>query len=117
MSSPIVPIQGLTGPAGLTTSAPRDVPDDTGAFRAELSTHSHEMVSAAAGSPPAEVMDQISAAGRISRGLDESGYQVRFSEDSGGRVSVELADSEGKTVRGMKVSEALDIAVGKPLKQ
>jgi hypothetical protein len=67
------------------------------------------------GAPPAEVLDQIAVAGRISRQLSESGHELRFSEGRGGRVTVELTDREGNTVKSMSVSEALEIAAGKPL--
>jgi hypothetical protein len=65
--------------------------------------------------PPPEVLDQIAAAGRICRQLGESGRELRFSEGQEGRVTVELADREGNTVKSMLISEALEIAAGKPL--
>jgi len=115
MSSPIVPIQGPSGPPESMSSA-RALPADMGMFIAELTASSRALeVEADDAGPPPEVMDQIAAAGRISRQLGESGHELRFSEGSGGRVTVELADSEGNAVRTMKVSEALQIAAGKPL--
>jgi hypothetical protein len=65
--------------------------------------------------PPHDVLDQIEAAGRISRRLRESGQEMRFSLEEGGRVKIELHDREGKTVRSLLAAEALDIAAGKPL--
>jgi hypothetical protein len=65
--------------------------------------------------PPHEVLDQIEAAGRISRRLHESGQEMRFTLEQGGRVRIELQNREGKTVRSLLAAEALDIAAGKPL--
>ncbi|MGA9875590.1 MAG: hypothetical protein WBQ21_07265 [Solirubrobacteraceae bacterium] len=115
MSSPITPIQGPPGPSDPMPAA-GSIPADAHAFKAELAAGDRALASdAVLGGPPPEVMDQIAAAGRISRQLGESGHELRFSEGSGGRVTVELADREGNTVRTMKIAEALEIAAGKPL--
>jgi|HubBroStandDraft_3_1064219.scaffolds.fasta_scaffold02259_5 hypothetical protein len=115
MSSPITPIQGQFGPTGSTTPA-RDVDVDADAFKLELAAGGRMFAAdMPAGEPPAEVMDQIAAAGRISRQLHESGHELRFSDGSGGRITVELLDCEGNAVRTMKIAEALEIAAGKPL--
>jgi hypothetical protein len=116
MTSPIMPIQG--GPCAPSNSTPgaHDVPGDAAAFKAELAVSDHARASEHAwGDPPAEVLDQIATAGRIYRQLRESGHELRFSEGSGGRLTIELADREGKTVRTMLAAEALEISAGKPL--
>lgn len=115
MSSPIMPIQGPLGPSHPTMPA-RDQTVDPAAFQTELAASSQWLddESVQAG-PPREVLDQIEAAGRISRQLRETGHEMRFSVEQGGRVKIELQDGEGKTVRSLLATEALDIAVGKPL--
>ncbi len=117
MTSPIVPFGGAPIPPGslLSPSPMGDLTADPDAFRAELSVSDRLLASeSAAGSPPPEVLDEIAAAGRISRELRETGHEVRFSEGREGRVEVELADCEGNKVKSMSVSEALQIAAGKP---
>jgi hypothetical protein len=115
MTSPIMPVQGgLQGPSN-SISAARDVPGDAAVFKAELAASDRGLVGDSAwGSPPPEVLDQIETAGRISRQMRESGHELRFSEGPGGRVTIELADREGKTVRTMLAAEALEISAGKP---
>jgi hypothetical protein len=118
MTSPIVPFGGAPIPPGssLSPSPMGDLPTDTAAFRAELSVSERLLAGEpVAGSPPPEVLDEIAAAGRISRELRETGHEVRFSEGVEGRVEVELADCEGNKVKSMSVSEALQVAAGKPL--
>jgi hypothetical protein len=117
MTSPILPFSGPSSLAGL--SYPMSFMRDTGdpaASQSELSTSDHLLASQdGSGTPPPEVLDQVAAAGRISREMRESGHELRFSEGQGGRVTVELADREGKTVKSMLISEALEIAAGKPV--
>lgn len=115
MSSPITPVQGLPGLPNSIFSA-REILAEMDAFKAELAAGARALGAEESGDgPPPEVMDEIAAAGRISRQLGESGHEVRFTEGPGGRIAVELADSEGNTVRTMKIAEALEIAAGKPL--
>jgi hypothetical protein len=116
MTSPIMPIQGGPRAPSNSTSGAHDVPGGAAAFKAELAANDRTLASEHGwGDPPAEVLDQIAAAGRICRQLRESGHELRFSEGSGGRPTIELADREGKTVRTMLVAEALEISAGKPL--
>jgi hypothetical protein len=120
MSSPIMPPNGLPTPSGLPrpVAPARDLTTDLGAFQSELATSQRALSDEPLEtSPPHEVLDQIEAAGRISRQLRESGHEMRFSVEQGGRVRIELEDREGKTVRSLLATEALDIAVGKPLNQ
>src|ERR1022692_1336707 len=89
---------------------------DPDAFRAELAASRRAFGGPSLhDGPPHEVLEQIEAAGRISRQLRESGHEMRFSVERGGRVKIELEDREGKTVRSLLASEAFDIAAGEPL--
>jgi hypothetical protein len=118
MSSPIMPFSGLPSPLGSPRPiAPaRNLATDPAALQTELVEDSHALGDEPiAAGPPREVLDQIELAGRISRQLRESGHEMRFSLEQGGRVKIELEDREGKTVRSLLATEALDIAAGKPL--
>ncbi|HEV7939096.1 MAG TPA: hypothetical protein VGP18_13880 [Solirubrobacteraceae bacterium] len=117
MTSPILPFNGPSSLAG--SSYPVSFMSDTGdpaAFQSELSASDRLLASQDdSGTPPPEVLDQVAAAGRISREMRESGHELRFSEGKGGRVTVELSDRKGKTVKSMSISEVLEIAAGKPV--
>ncbi|MGA9316374.1 MAG: hypothetical protein WBV77_17315 [Solirubrobacteraceae bacterium] len=117
MTSSILPFSGPSLLAGL--SYPMSFMSNAGdpaAFQSELSASDRLLASQdGSGTPPPEVLDQIAAAGRISREMRESGHELRFSKGQEGRVTVELADREGKTVKSMLISEALEIAAGKPV--
>jgi hypothetical protein len=117
MTSPILPFSGPSSAAGL--SYPMSFMSDAGdpaAFQPDLSPSDRLLASQdGSGTPPPEVLDQVAAAGRISREMRESGHELRFSEGQGGRVTVELSDRKGKTVKSMSISEALEIAAGKPV--
>jgi len=132
MHSPIMPIQGSNEPTlpvhGLSSpSPPADgASPNTSSFAAELHSGEHALgigdpgsehalgIEDPPGSPPAEVLDQMEAAGRICRQLLESGQRLRFSIQPEGGVKIELADREGK-MRAVSPTEALDIAAGKSL--
>jgi len=117
MTSSILPFSGPRSSTGLShpTSFTSDA-DDPAAFQSDLSTGDRLLASQdGSGTPPPEVLDQVAAASRISREMRENGHELRFSKGQGGRVTVELADREGKTVKSMLISEALEIAAGKPV--
>jgi hypothetical protein len=114
MSSPITPIKGPPGPATPTSSV-RTAANDETTFVSELIA-SNLRIEAARGGPPAEVLDQMQAAGRIHEQLLESGHEVRFSTREGGEVAAELQDRSGNTVRTMSIAEVLDVAAGKPVR-
>ncbi|HEY5194119.1 MAG TPA: hypothetical protein VIJ39_09660 [Solirubrobacteraceae bacterium] len=118
MSSPIMPFNGPPTPPGpprpMTHTG--DLAADPAAFQTELAGSRQALGDEPLqAGPPREVLDQIEAAGRISRQLRESGHEMRFSVEHGGRVKIELQDREGKTVRSLLASEALDVATGKQL--
>ena len=117
MTSSILPFNGPRSHAGLPY--PMSFMNDAGdpvAPRSDLSTADRLLASQdGSGTPPPEVLDQVAAAGRISREMRESGHELRFSNGKEGRVTVELEDREGKTVKSMSISEALEVAAGKPV--
>jgi hypothetical protein len=125
MTSPIMPFSGPRPAAG--SSYPNSFTDlgdpsqfagDPCPLDSELSAADRLLASQnGSGAPPPEVLDQVAAAGRISREMRESGHELRFSAGQEGRVAVELSDHEGKTVKSMLISEALELATGKPLSQ
>jgi hypothetical protein len=115
MSSPILPIQGHFGLAGPTEST-KGASADVGAFVSELSASDRVLaIAAARGGPPAEVLDQIAVAGRISGQLRENGTHLRFSAGPEERVTVELLDTKNNTVSKLSITETLEIAAGRPL--
>ena len=111
MSSPILPIQGPSGPSRGTTPPPADHVRD---FVAAMTAGERPpMVAAARGGPTPEVLAQMAAAGLIGEQLRESGHSLRFSTPRPGeRVRIELADSAGNTVRSVSASEAVELAAG-----
>jgi hypothetical protein len=117
MTSPIMPFNGPSSSAGLSyPMSPISDAEDPAAFQSDLSASDRLLANQhGSGTPPPEVLDQVAAAGRISREMRESGHELRFSESQGGRVTVELSDRKGKTVKSMSISEALEIAAGKPV--
>lgn len=117
MTSPILPFNGPCSLAGSSYPMPfMTGAGDPAAFQSDLSAGDRLLASQdGSGTPPPEVLDQVAAAGRISREMHESGHELRFSEGQGGRVTVELSDRKGKTVKSMSISEALEIAAGKPV--
>jgi hypothetical protein len=108
MTSPILPFSGPPTAAGSSYRASSTDAGDSSPFDSEFSAADRLLASQnGSGAPPPEVLDQVAAAGRISREMRESGHELRFSAGQGGRVAVELSDHEGKTVKSMLISEAL----------
>lgn len=71
-------------------------------------------------SPPPEVLEAMSAAGRVAQELHAQGRELRFvtpaeSGADGGRVRIEVTDLDGDVLRTIPPSEALDVATGSPL--
>src|SRR6185312_1240239 len=110
-SEPSLPAHGLSRPIAAAGGANSGA--NVSSFAAELRSGEHALeIEDPPGSPPAEVLDQMEAAGRICRQLLESGQRLRFSIEPEGGVKIELADREGK-MRAVSPTEALDIAAGK----
>jgi len=116
LSSPILPIQGPPGPSSPTGSG-RTEAGDPAAFLAALATGDRGLsIEATRGGPPPEVLDQVAAAAAFNEQLRVNGQEIRFrAPDSGGRVSIEVHDKEGGTVRTISVAEAIELAAGRPL--
>lgn len=118
MTSQIMPFDGPSTPTGSPRQTPftRGNAVEPGTFESELAASDRVLASQDdSGTPPAEVLDQVAAAGRICREMSESGHELRFSNGQGGRVTVELSDRKGKTVKSISISEALELAAGKPV--
>jgi hypothetical protein len=117
MSLPILPIQvpfGQSGPTGSTKEVDPDA--NVEAFASELSASGRVLaIEAGRSGPPAEVLDQIAAAGRISEQLRENGTHLRFSTGRDQRVAIELLDTRNNTVSKVSIAETLEIAAGRPL--
>jgi hypothetical protein len=120
MSSPIVPTQSTTG----TGSAIPPAPDDakaaaarnaspaswTAQFESAVSEHG------TAGSPPAEVLDQMAQAALTYERLTAQGRELRFVRDEvSGRGAFEVHDRDGSLLKRLSLDEACDIAAGAPL--
>jgi len=112
MSSPILPIGDPSGPAAVPPPA-APAADYVADFVAALAAESSPTVEAARGGPSPEVLAQMAAAGLISDQLREGGHALRFSTPGPGeRVRIELTDREGKTVRSVSATEAVELAAG-----
>jgi hypothetical protein len=114
MSSPILPIQSPPGSPPLSPSAPRGVPDGA-SFEFELRAREQMLAGELSDTPPAEVLEEIAAAGRTNEELRAEGRQVRFIQDENGQITIELRGPQGELLRKLSVAEALDLAAGKPL--
>jgi hypothetical protein len=116
MTSSILPFSGPRSSAGLSYPMSFMSDEDPAGSQSDLSESDRLLASQhGSGTPPPEVLDQVAAAGRISREMRESGHELRFSKNQEGRVTVELSDRKDKTVKSMSISEALEVAAGKPV--
>jgi len=113
MSSPIVPTQGPTLSEARAMPASSQMVDPT-AFYAQLRSNGRITSQAIPDSPPAEVLDQIAAAERVSQQLTASGHHLQFDTVKDGRASVQVKGPDGEHLRNVSVAEALDIVAGKP---
>jgi hypothetical protein len=116
MNSPILPVQGPLGYPNIASPAPSGATNGV-AFQSELAARKRMFASeASSDTPPAEVLEEIAAAGRTSEELRASGRLVCFAQDEqSGRVTIELRGHEGNMLRELSIAETLDIATGKPL--
>ena len=114
MSSPIPPPQGLEGV--IATQAPHTA---AGSGQPEAATAATVIqgpsvqVDTIPSSPPAEVLQQITAAGRAYERLRAAGQEVHFSEGAdGGLARAEIRDLKTGAVRTLSAAEALELAAG-----
>ena len=67
-------------------------------------------------SPPPEVLDEVAAARDRAAELAANNRELHFSTDeSTGRVIVQVRDLQGNVIRTIPPSEALDVMSGRPL--
>lgn len=114
MSSPILPVEGPVHAAGLPSTISEATPanEDAVVFIAALAAGTSVPPQAAHGGPPAEVLQQVRAAGALAKRLHESGYQLRFlATECGDRTVIELQDAGGSAVRILTAMEAVELAV------
>ncbi|HXB14883.1 MAG TPA: hypothetical protein VNV44_03970 [Solirubrobacteraceae bacterium] len=65
------------------------------------------------GDPPAELLDQMAHADEINMRLRRSGRELCFALSGDGRsVQIELRDSDGRVLRILSLSEAVELAEG-----
>lgn len=99
MSSPSAP---PTDP-----SATEGAPDDRGEPRTFDLTH---------GGPPPELLDQMARADAVNTRLRRSGREIAFALSADGcSLQIELRDENGRVLRTLSLSEAIDVAEGGPL--
>jgi hypothetical protein len=65
-------------------------------------------------SPPPHVLREVEAAARRAQWLREHGRELHFELDDG-KLRVEVRDLNGRVVRVVPATEALEIATGGPL--
>jgi hypothetical protein len=108
MSSPILPI---TDPFGPPTATGGDVAD-LSAFVSGLDACERALtIEATRGGPPADVLDDILAAGARYDELRRAGLEMVFTDAADGRAVVELLDGSGQP-RELTIVEAFEIAAG-----
>jgi hypothetical protein len=123
MSSPILPIQGPTGPsidnpqAAAAGSEASTGIGDVGAFIDELAAGVSALnMQDARNRPPREVLDQIAVAARVGAQLRDAGHELRFFPSAtGGRVRIEVHDRDGNTLGTLSPAAALELAAGSTL--
>ena len=114
MSSPILPIEGPSGPrfAGCAATVAGDVDD----FLAELNAGGRALsIAVVRMGPPPEVLEQIAAAATIERRMRAAGQRVSFVAPAvaGGRAQAEIHDRDG-SVRPLTLTEAFELAAARP---
>lgn len=112
MSSPILPIKAPTDMPSVAASA-----EEIGALVSEIKASERPRAFVASrGGPPAELLDEVAAAGHIEQQLRERGYRLRFlAQPHGQRTRIELCDADGNIVKSISTAEAFELAAGKPL--
>jgi hypothetical protein len=133
MSSPILPVPGLsspTSPTGLSSpSSPTGLSSpssptapattaigDVSAFIAQLAAGVGALsVRDARCGPPPELREQIDAARRIGEQLRERGFELRFfTAAERGSTTIEIHDRAGNAVGELSAAEALQLASDGP---
>jgi hypothetical protein len=113
MSSPVTPSQGpiSAGPVP-PTGVVRGCPSSGGPFRVERPVSPNAFPQ----HPPREVLDQMAQADQRYESLRAQGRELRFSRDAqSGRTTIEVRDREGRVLKTISPSQALQVAAGAPL--
>lgn len=66
-------------------------------------------------SPPAQVLEEMSAAARVANTLHAEGRELHFETTGNGRVVVQVRDLDGNVLRTIPATKALGVAAGEPL--
>jgi hypothetical protein len=114
MSSPVTPSQGPISarpvPPPGTTGRVCPPPGETFSVEPSLS------LDALSSHPAREVLDQLTQADQRYESLRAQGRELRFSRDAqSGRTTIEVRDRDGKVLKTISPSQALEIAAGAPL--
>lgn len=73
-------------------------------------------LSEALAGPPPELLEQVRAASRRWEELQAMGRELHFERDEEtGRIVIQVLDLEGRVLRTVPPSEALEIALGQPV--
>jgi len=100
---------------GTDRTPPAARPAGTGKASAEFSLPAQAPVSAIPPSPPADVLDEMYAAAKVADKLRAQERELHFEASGNGRVVIQVRDLEGKVIRTVPPSQALEIAGGAPL--
>jgi hypothetical protein len=71
-------------------------------------------IAAGRGAPPPQVLAQIAHADHVHAELLACGREVRFLEGLDGRHTIELCGGEGETLTTLSLTEAIELACGRP---
>jgi hypothetical protein len=96
------------GADGRTAPTPR-VPRGDRVAASSFTSHVSEAIPS---SPPAHLAREVEAAARRAEWLREHGRELHFERTEEGRVKVEVRDLNGRLVRIVPPSEALEIVSG-----
>jgi hypothetical protein len=64
--------------------------------------------------PPPEVWRECDAAARAYETLKAQGRELHFGTDDDGKLRIEVRDTDGRLLRQVPATEAIEIAGGKP---
>jgi hypothetical protein len=100
---------------GADRTPPPKRPAAAGKPAAEFSLPAQPPVSAIPPSPPADVLDEMYTAAKVADKLRAQERELHFEPSDSGRVVIQVRDLDGKVIRTVPPSQALDIAAGAPL--
>ena len=92
--------------------APRAAAAEGADFRASLEAAVN--VSTLPASPPASVLEEMSAAAEAAEKLRQQGRELHFEPTGTGRVVIQVRDLEGNVIRTIPPHEAIAVAYGAP---